>query len=147
PGFGPSGGAGGDAASGCPRAFPASTPPNTAQSLPFLGGSGGGGGGGAAPTACAFGQLNGGGGGAGGGAVLLAATTQIAFDGNAALWLFGGDGGSSGCQCFSGVLAGFNSFGLGGGGGIGGNLRLVSAKLLAPTTSSAQLSGGVTPIS
>ena len=129
PGFGPAGGAGGVVNSGCPVGAFAGTPPNTAQSLPLLGGSGGGGAGSSA--ACAPGQNNGAGGGGGGGAVLMAATNRIVFDASASLWLFGGDTGLAACQCFDG------------GAGSGGNLRLVAPTLIASgSNSSAFFYGG-----
>jgi hypothetical protein len=128
PGFGPAGGAGGIATANCPAGGNATVPPNTAQSLPFLGGSGGGGG--ASNIGCGLGHLNGGGGGGGGGAVLMAATTQIQFDFNALIYLYGGAGASSQCGCFEGA------------GGSGGNLRLVAPTLIANSGSAAYFTGG-----
>jgi hypothetical protein len=128
PGFGTAGGGGGSANAStlvALRGSPAGSSVSSFSLTPHRGGSGGGGGAGFMPnvtiggTACGTSLLGygGGGGGGGGGGVLLAATNAIVF-GNTSTQ-FDVSGGSGGDNAFTNCRPV-------GGGGEGGNLRLVS---------------------
>ncbi len=132
PGFGPAGGQGGGPITNTTYGADSGIPPNTAQSLPFIGGSGGGGASSSLPASCGLGHTNGAGGGGGGGAVLMAATSQIVFDASSTISLFGGDRGfSNACGAYEG------------GGGSGGNLRLVATTLITNGSVTASFFGGL----
>ncbi|MEK6675979.1 MAG: hypothetical protein AABZ47_10040 [Planctomycetota bacterium] len=89
--------------------------------LPLIGGSSGGG--------QRVGQVTGNsGGGAGGGALLIIATGTITGNGT-----ISANGGSGAANC---------TFGVNGGGGSGGGIRLVADRIIAPSGSSLQASGG-----
>lgn len=122
-GFGPAGGDGGQVnASLTASTFgvPASAGPLNPSLTPLTGGSGGGGGAGIAPGALGC-ETNivgfgGGSGGGGGGGLLLAASGRITFASNAVIHAEGGNGGANtntGCRLY-------------GGGGAGGNVRIVA---------------------
>jgi hypothetical protein len=133
-GFGPSGGAGGQANATTIEglnAASASAPPLNYSLTPLTGGSGGGGGAGASPTntlGCGTAALGfgGGAGGGGGGAVLLAATGRVDL-GSSAVGIVA-NGGNGGRHLNAG------SCNLAGGGGGGGSVRIVAREFTGAGT-------------
>jgi hypothetical protein len=136
-GFGPAGGAGGQTGGSVAATFGGfgATGPLNPSLTPLSGGSGGGGAAGwAAGAAGCNGNVvgyGGGPGGGGGGALLLAAAGTITLASGGRINAYGGNGGynqDSGC-------------GLWGGGGAGGNVRIVAAQFTG--TGTIYVGGGV----